>query len=72
MKMVRVTVTKGVTANIGNYESIRIDATAEFEVDKKDQKKCFEQGYAHLDNEVNKQLDEIQSILHPKSAFNTK
>ena len=69
----KFSVSKGVTVNIGNYESIRIDASTEFELSEKDKdvKKCVAQGYEFLDEQINKQLADVQSILHPKSAFKT-
>ena len=58
--------------NIGNYESIRIDVSAELELTSKDKSDvAYKKGFEHLDDQINVQLTDIQGILHPKSAFKT-
>lgn len=50
--MAKVKVSYGVTINLGNYESRRIDASLEFDVKDDDWEKCMDSLYESVRNKV--------------------
>lgn len=71
---VKVTVTKGVTAGVGNFESIRVEATASFDVEgnmwkSQEVADAYSKAYSFLDEVLNEQINEIQPILKRDSVF---
>jgi len=66
-----VHVSKGVTVSVGKFESVRIDATVEVRAEKgEDPDDLFDIGFESVDEQVNKQLAEIQDIVTEGSVFN--
>jgi len=66
-----VSVSKGVTVSVGKFESIRIDAHVEVRGEKgEDPDDLFEIGWESLDEQINKQLEEIQDVVGEGSVFN--
>lgn len=68
-EVTKVTVSKGVTISVGQYESVRIDAQVEVRGDGEDSDDLFDIGFETIDEQINKQIDEIQDIVGGKSMF---
>lgn len=65
-----ITVSKGVTISVGQYESVRIDAQLEIRGDEgEDPDQLFEIGYETIDEKINDQITEIQEIVGKNSMF---
>jgi len=65
-----IEVSKGVTVSVGKFESIRIDVTLRIRTeDDDDSDSVFETGYELVDEQINKQIEEIQKIVSPTSVF---
>ena len=60
MKILEVEVRMGVTRNLGNYESLRLDEGVRLQVDEGEKpSEIIDKGKAFLEEKVNKDADEI-------------
>lgn len=57
--MVATKITCGRVRNLGNYESLRMEVTAELE-EGEDPKKCMEELYAYVDDLVQMDIEAIK------------
>lgn len=72
VKVETMKISKGVTANLGNFESIRIDVEFAASVSSTDQKEIdsvFEKLSGMVDRKVNSLISEESGSLTSKSAF---
>jgi len=71
-KILKITVSKGVTVSVGKFESIRIDAMVELRNDTDNPNAVFNDGYNLVDKKINEQLEEIQDVIAETSVFKIK
>lgn len=72
VKVETMKISKGVTANLGNFESVRIDVEFAISVGSEDQKNIdsmFEKLSSIVDGKVNSLIAEEAPNLSSKSAF---
>lgn len=81
MRVSKISVSKGITVNVGNFESVRFDAGVEVSLDQQPDARTgnnptsinvvevYEHAYGIVDNQLNKQLKEIQDAITEKSIF---
>lgn len=69
----KISVTKGLTIGVGKFESIRIEATTEFETTAKPlsvaAEKDMQDAFDFVDKQLNKQVGDIQGSIKPDSVF---
>ena len=69
-KFEEIIVIKGLTVSVGRYESIRVDASLKIVLDETDDTDTiFEAGFEMCDEQLNKQVEEIQDIIGKDSVF---
>jgi len=66
----KISVTKGVTASVGKFESVRIDASIEFQLGQnEDPDEVYERAWEKADEQINVQLAQIQDVIADTSTF---
>ena len=66
----KVSVSKGVTVSVGKFESVRIDASIELTAEKgDDEQSLYEAGFTTVDEQINKQIKDLQDVVEPNSVF---
>jgi hypothetical protein len=56
---VKVWASIGITKNLGNYESLRLDAGAELYVDSVDEKEAWQKLWDSIDAQIEAKLQEV-------------
>lgn len=70
MKMNLIRISKGVTASVGKYESIRFDCAVEIELGKGDKASAvYDKGMKFVDARLNHELKDTQEALSSTSVF---
>jgi hypothetical protein len=65
-----VEVRKGLTAACGKFESVRIEALVQIQLDEKDDaKSAYIRGWDMVDDQLNNQIEELQDVLQETSIF---
>jgi hypothetical protein len=73
MVVKEVTVSKGVTISIGKFESVRVDASAVLVAEKgEDPDMLYETGFEVVDEQINKQIAELQDVISDSSVFHAE
>lgn len=67
--IIKINASKGITVNIGHFESIRIDCGVEVQSDGEDEDTLFEIAYESIDKVINDKISEIQDIVDNTSSF---
>jgi hypothetical protein len=65
MQIRKVSYARGITLNIGNFESVRVDIQAEGEVSSGE---TFDQAFASLKEEVDEALNDELVFIRKRSA----
>lgn len=63
-----ISVSKEITVGVGKFESVKIMASLRLKSSGTD---SFTRAYNRLDEELNRQLQQIQNIVKPDSMFKT-
>lgn len=70
MEFKEITISKGVTISVGQFESIRCDASLKIALDEDDDTDvAFSTGYDMCDEQLNNQIKAAQSVIADKSVF---
>lgn len=70
MVIKKIIVSKGVTVSVGKFESLRFDASLEIGTNEDDDSDTvFETGFELCDEQINKQIEEVQDIVASGSVF---
>jgi hypothetical protein len=74
--IMKIQVTKGITAGVGKFETIRMEVSAEFETNAKPLSQAHEKeikaAFDFLDEQLNTQIADIQDTLKADSVFKSE